>query len=110
VIEVDIKDIIKYLSGDPTNEGAMVSLRQLEFERNEILRKEEEQWCLRSRALWLFNGEKTPNISIIMQDTIDLGNISGKSKGAKTNLSWTMTPLRMKQCIILRISTGLRLH
>jgi hypothetical protein len=57
MIEADIKDIIKYLSGDPANEGPVDTLRQLEFERNEVLRKDEEKWCLHNRALWLASGD-----------------------------------------------------
>jgi hypothetical protein len=56
-IEADIKDLIKYLVGDPSNQGAELSLWQLELERNGILRREEEQWHLRSRALWLASGD-----------------------------------------------------
>jgi hypothetical protein len=33
-------------------------LRCLEIERNELLRFEEEQWRLRSRALWLEGGDR----------------------------------------------------
>jgi hypothetical protein len=52
-LESDIKDKIKFLESDHT-----CSLRHLELERNEILKSEEEQWCLRSRALWLSCGDK----------------------------------------------------
>jgi len=56
-LEVDIKYLIKYLTGDPSNQGAKLSLWQLELERNGILRREKEQWRLRCRALWLANGD-----------------------------------------------------
>jgi hypothetical protein len=56
-MEADIKELIKLLAGDPSNQGAESSLRQLELERNKILRQEEDQWQLRSRALWLASGD-----------------------------------------------------
>jgi hypothetical protein len=56
-IEAEIKESIKNLVGDPTNQGAESTLRKLEMERNDILRQEEEQWRLRSKALWLAIGD-----------------------------------------------------
>jgi hypothetical protein len=57
-MEKDIKDLIIKLREDPSDLSAAFSLRQMEITRNEILRAEEEQWRLRSRALWLDNGDK----------------------------------------------------
>jgi hypothetical protein len=41
-LESDIKESIKTLVGDPTNQETKLSLRQLELERNGILRRDEE--------------------------------------------------------------------
>jgi hypothetical protein len=56
-MEEEIKEIIKNLVGDPTNQGTEATCRQLETERNDILRQEEEQWRLHRRALWLASGD-----------------------------------------------------
>jgi hypothetical protein len=57
LLESDIKDTIKILGGDPSDHTTALSLQHLEMERNGILRGEEEQWRLRSGALWMSNGD-----------------------------------------------------
>jgi hypothetical protein len=57
-LESEIKDKNKLLESDISNNALVVSLRLLEGERNEILKSEEYQWRLRSRALWLSGGDK----------------------------------------------------
>jgi hypothetical protein len=56
-LESDIKDTIVRLVGDSTNMGVEKHLQQMELERNNILRGVEEQWRLRSRAIWIKSGD-----------------------------------------------------
>jgi hypothetical protein len=56
-LEADIKETILRMVGDPNNLEEGKILRQLELERNLILRGIEEQWRLRSRATWLESGD-----------------------------------------------------
>jgi hypothetical protein len=57
-LESEIKATLKLLERDFTNNALALSLRHLELERNEILKSKENQWRLRSRALWLNGGNK----------------------------------------------------
>jgi hypothetical protein len=57
-IEAGITENIKSLLEDHSDLDSEAALRALESERNGILRKEEELWRLRSRALWLSCGDK----------------------------------------------------
>ena len=43
-LESDIKETIKILGGDPSDQAVVIALRYLELERNGILKAEEEQW------------------------------------------------------------------
>jgi hypothetical protein len=43
-LESDIKETIKILGGDPSDQATVISLQHLELERNGILKAEEEQW------------------------------------------------------------------
>jgi hypothetical protein len=57
-IEAEIKKISDILSIDFNDLGAKDTLSSLETERNEILRKEEQHWQMRSRALWMAGGDR----------------------------------------------------
>jgi hypothetical protein len=57
-LESKIKLLIKVLEDDPTDLSHALALRKAESERNELLKGEEESWRMRSRALWLSNGDK----------------------------------------------------
>jgi hypothetical protein len=70
-LESDIKDSIIILVGDPTNQEAELSLRQMELERNNILRRDEEQWRLRSRAIWMASGDNNTSIFTNFLATIE---------------------------------------
>jgi hypothetical protein len=86
-LEVDIKEIINLLAGDPTNQGAESSLRHLEMERNNILRQEEDQWRLGAEHCGWLVETTTLNFSIISPITTESENIFGRSKETTVNLS-----------------------
>jgi hypothetical protein len=56
-LETDIKEATFELATDPLNLEKEQLLRELEGERNIILKEGEEHWRLRSRAIWLASGD-----------------------------------------------------
>lgn len=57
-LKSDISETLNLLVADPNNLALTSTLRLLEQDRNGILQEEEEQWRLRSRALWMTSGDK----------------------------------------------------
>jgi hypothetical protein len=59
---MQIKDLLKDFSVDNSLQDQAELLIKLEYDRNYILKTQEEWWQLKSRAIWVQSGDKNTKI------------------------------------------------
>ena len=76
----NIKKYLRQILDGPFLPEEEYMLIKLKSERNKLLKFQEEQWCLKSRAIWIHNGDKNTKFSIFFLTIRESTNIFGRSK------------------------------